>query len=75
MTAAALLGAASATKGGMPQQVTGGNAGPATSGSDGSFWTDISNGDFIIGGSKNSAFMTITIAGLVGVCIWLYLRK
>lgn len=61
--------------GSMPKEVTGGNAGPATSGSNGQFWTDMTNGDFIVGGSKNGTFTTLAIIAGLGVVVWLFLKK
>lgn len=79
MTAMAALGALSAAQGGggMPS-VTGGAAGPATSGSEGSFWTDITNGDFIMGGGSKSGINTavmVTAIVVAGVVLWLISKK
>lgn len=58
----------------MPKEVTGGNAGPSTSGSNGQFWTDMTNGDFIVGGKKDS-WVTIVAFMAIGILVWLLLKK
>lgn len=64
-----------ALAGGMPKEVNGGNAGPSTSGSNGQFWTDISNGDFVVGGSKNSITTILLTAAIAGVAVWYIMKK
>lgn len=59
----------------MPKEVTGGNAGPATSGSNGQFWSDFSNGDFVVGGSKNSWWSILLTAVITGGIAWLVFKK
>ncbi len=59
----------------MPKEVTGGNAGPATSGSNGQFWTDVTNGDFIVGGSKNNWLPALIVAGCGAAAWWIFGKK
>lgn len=70
-----MVAGVAAMAGGMPKEITGGNAGPATSGSNGQFWTDISNGDFVVGGSKNNTLTIILAVALTGAVAWYFFKK
>ena len=59
----------------IPKEVTGGNAGPATSGSNGQFWTDVTNGDFIVGGSKINWLPALIVAGCGAAAWWIFGKK
>lgn len=60
--------------GGSPQ--IGGASGPAVSGSNGQFHSDLSNkGDFIVGGSKNDTLTTVLMIGGALVALWILFGK